>query len=669
MTQLLIAGTEAVLPQNFTCTVKRENPFFTKSGEYTYDVTLRMDNDVNRRLYGFLHRLNKSGAVETGRQAVLVADGRVYTRGTEVVTGWTQDTVLVQIVSAESELNWLMGQGVRLAELDLGVVTSDELTKANPASTYPDTDFCLPPIHLSMHHNLNFRYRRVTGPSRFQEIYKPVPSPFLCAMVRRVIEALGYTLKENQLEQTQFRYLFLVNTRDTLNYAEMFGGWTVKEFMEEVEKLTGCVFVCDNINRTCSVMLKTIFYQRAHVLTLHNVVDQYQVEVVDDDDREAEFSSSNVCYDMPSHRWEKLLLLPEGFADTARVTEVSVWGDSASAGLTGTPGDDKLLYDAASGRYYVVIHHETEREEYSYYAYYGSSFVTDMKELTGQILGQYYASYSRQRPDTIFEVNRFPRLKRDDSENELELKFTPAPIIPLDTRLPFIDLSSTDDYILGIKSFQQMDSDEVDEVEGVEVDDSGRDDSGPVPIVDTILDYEEPEEPEKDDIRCAFHKGFVRDDYPVDIYEFNFPNSKGAHEFEHKGYIYQKVPLVYTDAYSLKNAYGLPLPGDATESLRLDIMNTSHFQGGYTIDTRHQLTVETYDPNRADVRQMYEVEGRRYVVRDIEETVTAEGRQPRWKATLYPITISDVAADNLWVLTDGVWDDGGAWLDDGRWID
>ena len=44
MTQLIINGIEAVLPHNFSTTVKRENSFFTKNGEYTYDCTLRLDN-------------------------------------------------------------------------------------------------------------------------------------------------------------------------------------------------------------------------------------------------------------------------------------------------------------------------------------------------------------------------------------------------------------------------------------------------------------------------------------------------------------------------------------------------------------------------------------------------------------------------------------------------
>ena len=87
------------------------------------------------------------------------------------------------------------------------------------------------------------------------------------------------------------------------------------------------------------------------------------------------------------------------------------------------------------------------------------------------------------------------------------------------------------------------------------------------------------------------------------------------------------------------------------------------------IHTRHAITFETYDPNVIDPRQVYVIRNRRYVVRDIEETITTEGRQKKWKLTCYPITITDTAIENRWVLTDGVWDDGGAWLDDGRWND
>lgn len=68
-------------------------------------------------------------------------------------------------------------------------------------------------------------------------------------------------------------------------------------------------------------------------------------------------------------------------------------------------------------------------------------------------------------------------------------------------------------------------------------------------------------------------------------------------------------------------------------------------------------------------RAIIVVRNRRWVVREIEETLTSNGRKPSWKVTCHPIEISDESAESRWVLTKGVWDDGGAWLDDGRWND
>ena len=93
MTELYIDGVSAVLPKDFSVQVKRENPLFTKNGEYTYDITLPLTNATNANLYKHLNRLNSVQEVATKRHAVLLADNRVYCNGTEVITGWTDDTV------------------------------------------------------------------------------------------------------------------------------------------------------------------------------------------------------------------------------------------------------------------------------------------------------------------------------------------------------------------------------------------------------------------------------------------------------------------------------------------------------------------------------------------------------------------------------------------------
>ena len=601
MTQLLIAGVEVTLPQNFTVTVKRENSFFTKNGEYTYDCTLRLDNPTNRTLYGFLQRLNKTDQLDTKRTAVLIADGHVYARGTEIITRWTQESVTIQIVSGESELNYFIGQDQKIEELDLGEIETI-VTLISPTDSFPDVEFCLPTIRSQSGYVYN-RYVRghVMAGRRTGNTIIPGsdlrPQPYLCALLRRLMEALGYTVTENHLENTQFKNLFLVNTIFTTEYAKMLPGWTVKDFLTEVERLTGVVFITDNLNKTCAILLKTQFYANARQFTVRNVVDAYEAESQDDDSREAEFTTSDVSYDMPDGYWSKIVQLPEGYLEAADIEEFDF------VNIDTAISDFKKVYkDRVTGRYYIKVSREYEVQQQN-------TTATDTFRI---------------------ELNQYGNLDREDTDSTLELKIVPAPMAWLGmVGCEVVDIGTSDGY----KSFgeESAQTEESTESEGAEGD---------------IRSFEK-KEAAAIDLYCAFHNGSV---------------------------LGNNTPVAYTDAYhALIQALLYPMIVDAIlgpeGSLRLKDLNDSYYQGGYEIDTRHAITFETYDPNVIDPRQVYVIRNRRYVVRDIEETITTEGRQKKWKLTCYPITITDTAIENRWVLTDGVWDDGGAWLDDGRWND
>ena len=601
MTQLLIAGVEVTLPQNFSVTVKRENSFFTKNGEYTYDCTLRLDNPTNRTLYGFLQRLNKTDQLDTKRTAVLIADGHVYARGTEIITNWTQESVTIQIVSGESELNYFIGQDQKIEELDLGEIETT-VTLISPTDSFPDVEFCLPTIRSQSGYVYN-RYVRghIMAGRRTGNTIIPGsdlrPQPYLCALLRRLMEALGYTVTENHLENTQFKNLFLVNTIFTTEYAKMLPGWTVKDFLTEVERLTGVVFITDNLNKTCAILLKTQFYANARQFTVRNVVDAYEAESQDDDSREAEFTTSDVIYDMPDGYWSKIVQLPEGYLEAADIEEFDF------VNIDTAISDFKKVYkDRVTGRYYIKVSREYEVQRQN-------TTATDTFRI---------------------ELNQYGNLDREDTDSTLELKIVPAPMAWLGmVGCEVVDIGTSDGY----KSYgeESEQTEESTESEGAEGD---------------IRSFEK-KEAAAIDLYCAFHNGSVLGD---------------------------NTPVAYTDAYhALIQALLYPMIVDAIlgpeGSLRLKDLNDSYYQGGYEIDTRHAITFETYDPNVIDPRQVYVIRNRRYVVRDIEETITTEGRQKKWKLTCYPITITDTAIENRWVLTDGVWDDGGAWLDDGRWND
>ena len=600
MTQLIIAGVEVVLPQTFSVTVKRENSFFTKNGEYTYDCTLRLDNTVNQQLYGFLHRLNKTDQVATRRTAILMADGHVYCRGTEIVTKWTDQTVSIQIVSGESELNFFVGQEQKIEDLDLGEVehTHDPRTGTavfSASGVYPAADYCLPTVRLQSGYVFNRIGISMVG--------NDCPQPYLCTLLTRILEALGYNRNRtmvNQLADTQMKNLFIVNTMRTTEMAKMIPGWTVKDFLQTVEKLTGAVFVTDNSNPTdpkCDLLLKTQYYLNARQLPITDVVDNYEAEV--NDEGEAEFTASNVCYNLPEHHWAKLMQLPEGVTDNIDTENFSALYILKT--LKDEEGADTRIYrNTATGRLYVLSSMEQPGPE--------DTTVTE----------KYW-----------IEVDQYKELKRENTKSTLELEITPAPMAYTgDTNIEVIDLT------------------------GDGAADTGDEESPSV--AETAIRAYQKKESSPVNLYAAFYSGTLVTANGRTYGQVAYTDAYHA--------MYQNHLHYHSDRYSY-------LIEDISGSLRLADRDADYYQGGSQIDTAHAITFETFDPNHIDVRQVYVIGNKRYVVRDVEETITAEGRRPLWRLTCYPITITDEAIENRWILTRGVWDDGGAWLDDGRWND
>ena len=230
MTELYIDGTSVVLPADLSTSVKRENPFFTKNGEYTYDITLQLSNSINADLYAHLNRLNSISELKTKRQAVLVADNRVYCNGTEIIMGWTDSTVSIQIASGNSELNSFIGNDLLVSSLDMG---EDEIPTGIINNLvkriYPDVDYCIPPVMTdkgvingwrvavtvvtTSKPTISANYLRETG----VDIYL---QPYLCAYIRKLMKALGYTVLTNQLEDSEWNLLYLPQNGHPNQYAK-----------------------------------------------------------------------------------------------------------------------------------------------------------------------------------------------------------------------------------------------------------------------------------------------------------------------------------------------------------------------------------------------------------------------------------------------------------------
>lgn len=107
----------------------------------------------------------------------------------------------------------------------------------------------------------------------------------------------------------------------------------------------------------------------------------------------------------------------------------------------------------------------------------------------------------------------------------------------------------------------------------------------------------------------------------------------------------------------------------ASPTFHLGDMAEVFYQHGYDIDFKNPVRISSWDPNLFDSQSVVEIRNRRYLCKEVEYVLDAQGRCKPWSGLFYPIRISDTEADARWILADGKWRDGGVWLDSGRWLD
>ena len=647
MTELYIDGVSAVLSKDFSIQVKRENPLFTKNGEYTYDITLPLDNPTNAELYKHLNRLNSTQPVSTDRRAVLVADNRVYCNGTEVITGWTEDTVSIQIASGNSELNWVIGADLQISFLDgmpeLTGITPDDAEK-HVQKIYPEVEYCVPMVYdRDADETINpwwiYGYKEDTGypsellPGKLYQSGVPVATtshfyaqPYLCAYLKHLFSALGYTLSKNFLDDTIYKELFICHVVRTHKWCEMLPGWSVGDFLEQVERLFNGVFVVDNRSRTVRFLSCQTFYQPGQTAHVRWVEDLYEVEVADEDDEPdaVNLLQSDVRYDFPNNTYWRTRCLPQSVKSAAK--KATIPSDfSADNGLlarldawfaeTGHQRTDTLYKDAQSGRTaFYQIDHEVEGSYKDHWQ-----------------LADEFAGLERENPEQEVALGIRPV---ELEQHPMAVCFRDLYFAVVNTRLPI-------PVVEGSSGTNTEEEEDEDEMEGTPIGDL---------IENSSTEEEESDSASKGNICLAFYGG-------LELHaESDFHDTP--------------LPLAYTDewlyvwatnSYMRTNTLG--------RTLRLQDIEGNLWEYTMQIDQQREFKLSCHDPNLYDTRYIFEIRNKRYVCREMEFTLDAHGRKGAWTGTFYPIHISDTEADARWILTDGKWRDGGVWLDNGRWLD
>lgn len=120
MIQIFIDGKQIELPGNTNIKLTTENPYFTKSVSYTYEIEVPLTIPANRAIFGPLHRIDisKEGKLY---EASIVVDNVTVLTGTAHITSVTESGIKVQLLGEAASYNYgNKMEETYIDQLDLG---------------------------------------------------------------------------------------------------------------------------------------------------------------------------------------------------------------------------------------------------------------------------------------------------------------------------------------------------------------------------------------------------------------------------------------------------------------------------------------------------------------------------------------------------------------------
>jgi hypothetical protein len=309
-----------------------DNPFLTKSGEYSFELELSLREAVNAKIFNHIARFNRKDD-QASLSAILMADNRVCMRGTAVILGHTDISVKIQLLSGNSELNYFIGADMKIEDLDLGEEPAITKSKALDSLTkcYPESNYVCAPVIADNGAELNrYRYWSKAG-EEAETISKIAMMPYLLYYVQKIPEALGYAVVENQLpEDILFQRLYIPNSKKTLRYGEILPGWTVRDFLIEIEKFCNAVFVIDKEKSSVRIVRFYNWEKSSEKVYIDEIADEYEEEY-DSENETDTVNYERVAYAFPADKYYNYKRLSDDVLENTVIEEYDTFQDLSTA--------------------------------------------------------------------------------------------------------------------------------------------------------------------------------------------------------------------------------------------------------------------------------------------------------------------------------------------------
>lgn len=646
MMQLTINNQTAEIKKGTTIKLTRVNPYFADQGDYTLEVQLPLRGcPTNLAIFGPRNHPATAQYPHIGEQYTMqLIAPPLQLDGTATVTSITETEVKVQL-KAGVKASPLNNDTTYIDELPLGnawdgfgsvqyssshVFSSGTdvrtqiiifsscmgqtfLRTTTPVwqaayGTYGQTDaICLPIYSTTDDIIANPMDMITTSPSishRHGSIddITLAPCPYLLDITARIFKCLGFTPRnwKQYTDNPLTRAIYIANTRQTLQRAKILPHWTVKEYLNELQNLLGCVFTFSG--RYVDMYTRQDYYtQNREPITITQVSDTHTINISTDPEAETT-ANGNVDYDYPDI--SPMLRLPD-----------EVW-ENATILPTATYEEAKNHYDKLTDYY--------KKQSPNLYT------VTPTNRAYAILINE-------SDTPALCEVDQFaPLMRTTNRERMTKLRITPA------------NMLVTDPHIATNKGQLKDDKPE----------------NGRYPIIavaDTILTksnvYSVNNAINPPDTDTTDTTTEAKDH--IDIAWYNGENDTYYREAHYtptsKDYFYSLCPIAIpytTDSdgphhiTTLKtSAQTFPTPEGPFALTTKGPINTLATYGNIgqllttapTIDTRIELQVQFTDTINTDPTQPYLIGSRRYACARLEITIDQNGIQPLKQAYLYEI--------------------------------
>lgn len=329
MTRLFIDGQEVVLSENFELELITENPYFTRNGEYTYDIDIDLRDAHNRSIYQNINRSDVTKGIKN-RKATLMSGALEIISGMEVVLSIENYTAKIQIVAGNSQLNYEGGDtNIRSMLLD-GISMSPQEAVNTLFGNFPEYNVVYPPIvnYTESNGDMSILNNVQVGEDiSFTDVENISPQYYLLYVIENLITKLGFTKGVNELEDDPvWSRLFIVNPYKDSILQELLPDWTINEFIEQIELFLDCIISIDKVNGRFNIISLNKYFENQDIVYLDNVIDD-SVEKTFDVDTNYAFAYKYVSYDLPSDKYYNYLKLKDGVRENCSIVSSPEWDD------------------------------------------------------------------------------------------------------------------------------------------------------------------------------------------------------------------------------------------------------------------------------------------------------------------------------------------------------